>query len=214
MPASFMKAGPGQIVRQSGSSKAPRTTVPALLQHPSAHSGPSAHTQLASGSGANLHAVMLPVQAISDERAKLSNAFDTSDLLQNDDQGITNRDYSSVILVPSNGYTFERTPTQVGTLLARHGQAQRTSPTGHAAAHGARAVIYIRNQHSCPRRVPRSPCRDRHRKTAKSASRIPAVAQLCHCEHPPELVAVSVGQTAYAARQLVAGRDQRLGCST
>ncbi len=57
--------------------------------------------------------VRAALQRISDERAKLSNSFSTTDALANDDQGITTRDYSSVILVPSNGYTFERTPTQV-----------------------------------------------------------------------------------------------------
>ena len=53
------------------------------------------------------------MQAISDERAKLSQSFDPGNVLENDDQGITSRDYSSVILVPSNGYTFERQPAQV-----------------------------------------------------------------------------------------------------
>ena len=83
-----------------------------------------------------------------------------------------------------------------------------------SSAWSSRRHIHPKSALVSATRSERSPCRDRHRKTAKSASRIPAVAQLCHCEHPPELVAVSVGQTAYAARQLVAGRDQRLGCST
>ena len=52
-------------------------------------------------------------QVISDLRAKLSNAFYPANVLNNDDQGILTRDGNSVILVPSNGYTFERTPTQV-----------------------------------------------------------------------------------------------------
>ena len=56
---------------------------------------------------------MIRVQAISDERAKLSDSFYPDDLLANDDQGITTRDFSTVILVPSNGYTFERGPNNV-----------------------------------------------------------------------------------------------------
>ena len=61
-------------------------------------------------------------QVISDLRAKLSNSFYPTNVLNNDDQGILTRDGSSVILVPSNGYTFERTPTQVRELERRgHG---------------------------------------------------------------------------------------------
>ena len=52
-------------------------------------------------------------QVISDLRAKLSNSFYPTNILKNDDQGLLARDGNSVILVPSNGYTFERTPTQV-----------------------------------------------------------------------------------------------------
>ena len=58
----------------------------------------------------------VPTQAISDQRAKLSNSFNPSNILANDDQGITTRSFGSVILVPSNGYTFERTPNQVSPL--------------------------------------------------------------------------------------------------
>jgi len=66
-----------------------------------------------------------PPQVISDLRAKLSNSFYPTNILKNDDQGILTRDGNSVILVPSNGYTFERTPTQV-----RARRAQGSDPDG------------------------------------------------------------------------------------
>ena len=59
-----------------------------------------------------LISIDVAAQAISDLRAKLSLSFFPNDLLANDDQSITKRDFSSVILVPSNGYTFQRSSTQ------------------------------------------------------------------------------------------------------
>ena len=75
------------------------------------------------------------LQRISDERAKLSNSFSTTDVEKNDDQGITTRDYSAVILVPSNGYTFERTPTQVSArrLWLTAGVGTDSGPKGDPA---------------------------------------------------------------------------------
>ncbi len=71
-----------------------------------------------------------PPQVISDLRAKLSNASYPTNVLQNDDQGLLTRDGKSVILVPSNGYTFERTPTQV-----RY-RAQGFAPNSYVMRHG------------------------------------------------------------------------------
>ena len=52
-------------------------------------------------------------QAISDLRAKLSNSYAPTDVLKNDDQNILQSDNKTPILVPSNGYTFDRIPAQV-----------------------------------------------------------------------------------------------------
>ena len=53
-------------------------------------------------------------QAISNLRATLSNRRYPNDSAQNDDQNIiSEQDGHTTILVPSNGYTFSRTPTQV-----------------------------------------------------------------------------------------------------
>jgi hypothetical protein len=51
-------------------------------------------------------------QAISNYRAALSGTAGSS-VLQNDDQWILNTATNTPILVPSNGYTFERTDWQV-----------------------------------------------------------------------------------------------------
>ncbi len=56
---------------------------------------------------------MLPPQAISDHRARLSKSYYPADKLANDDQGIFLADNVTTNLVPSNGYTFDRTPAQV-----------------------------------------------------------------------------------------------------
>ena len=53
------------------------------------------------------------LQAISDWRAKLSQRYDPTNPLQNDDQNIIQDDGVTPTLVPSNGYTFDRIPTQV-----------------------------------------------------------------------------------------------------
>ncbi len=55
-------------------------------------------------------------QAISNYRATLDGTR-SSDLLKNDDQWILNTTSSTPVLVPSNGYTFERTPWQVQIVL-------------------------------------------------------------------------------------------------
>jgi len=51
------------------------------------------------------------MQAISNYRATLDGTR-SSDLLKNDDQWILNTTSNTPVLVPSNGYTFERTPWQ------------------------------------------------------------------------------------------------------
>ena len=54
------------------------------------------------------------MQAISNLRATLSNRRYPTDMGQNDDQNIISElDGHTTILVPSNGYTFSRTTTQV-----------------------------------------------------------------------------------------------------
>ena len=55
-------------------------------------------------------------QTISDLRARLSSMYYPGNLLQNDDQNIINADGKSPILVPSNGYTFDRIPSQVSAF--------------------------------------------------------------------------------------------------
>ena len=56
-------------------------------------------------------------QAISNERATLDGTRSTSNVLQNDDQWILNTTSNTPVLVPSNGYTFERTAWQVWTAF-------------------------------------------------------------------------------------------------
>ncbi len=51
-------------------------------------------------------------QAISNERAALDGTR-SSNVLGNDDQWILNTTSNTPVLVPSNGYTFERTAWQV-----------------------------------------------------------------------------------------------------
>ena len=51
-------------------------------------------------------------QAISDYRAELDGTR-SPDKLANDDQWIVDSDSDTPVLVPSNGYTFERSPWQV-----------------------------------------------------------------------------------------------------
>jgi len=53
------------------------------------------------------------VQAISDLRARLSSMYYPGNMLQNDDQNIIQADGVTPTLVPSNGYTFDRIPSQV-----------------------------------------------------------------------------------------------------
>ena len=50
-------------------------------------------------------------QAITDHRARLSNAY-SSDPLQMDEQNIVMNGTNNTVICPSNGYTFQRTPTQ------------------------------------------------------------------------------------------------------
>ena len=76
-------------------------------------------------------------QAISNLRATLSNRRYPNDEGQNDDQNIiSEQDGHTTILVPSNGYTFSRTPSQV----------RRTDPKPSRAPHvgKARARFSIR----------------------------------------------------------------------
>ena len=54
-------------------------------------------------------------QAISDLRARLSSMYYPNNRLQNDDQNIIQSDGVSPTLVPSNGYTFDRIPSQVSS---------------------------------------------------------------------------------------------------
>lgn len=52
------------------------------------------------------------LQAISDYRARLSKSYNPTNKLANDDQGILLLDNVTANLVPSNGYTFDRTLAQ------------------------------------------------------------------------------------------------------
>ena len=60
----------------------------------------------------------LRLQAISDWRAKLSERWNPTDALANDDQNIIQSNGVSPTLVPSNGYTFDRIPSQVRRSLS------------------------------------------------------------------------------------------------
>ena len=66
------------------------------------------------------HDALDVLQAISNYRATLSDSR-SSNILQNDDQWITDTSTNTPVLVPSNGYTFERTDWQVrfSCLLVR-----------------------------------------------------------------------------------------------
>ena len=50
-------------------------------------------------------------QAITDHRARLSNSY-SSDPLQMDEQNIVMNGTNNTVICPSNGYTFQRNPTQ------------------------------------------------------------------------------------------------------
>ena len=53
------------------------------------------------------------MQAISDLRARLSGGYNPGNVLANNDQNIIKADGVTPILVPSNGYTFDRIPQGV-----------------------------------------------------------------------------------------------------
>ena len=72
-------------------------------------------------------------------RARLSSMYYPNDRLQNDDQNIVQADGKSPTLVPSNGYTFDRIPSQVSTsgrttILALSPCCATTYDTCHSIA--------------------------------------------------------------------------------
>ena len=69
-------------------------------------------------------AVVTYPQAISNYRATLSGTR-SSNALQNDDQWITDASTNTPVLVPSNGYTFERTDWQVRRPFAENPDSSR-----------------------------------------------------------------------------------------
>ena len=73
----------------------------------------------------------LHLQAISDWRAKLSQRYDPTNTLQNDDQNILKANNVTPILVPSNGYTFDRIPSQVRHRILDQGVWVPSRPGGH-----------------------------------------------------------------------------------
>ncbi len=80
-------------------------------------------------------------QAITDHRARLSNSY-SSDPLQMDEQNIVMNGTNTTVICPSNGYTFQRNPTQarrpatMHTLVhtAANGRSDIRSPRCEAVA--------------------------------------------------------------------------------
>jgi len=62
--------------------------------------------------------VLARAQAITDHRARLSNSY-SSDPLQMDEQNIIMAGTNNTVICPSNGYTFQRTPTQASHPATR-----------------------------------------------------------------------------------------------